>query len=168
MIHQAIVRQLSNQRLGTHATKDKKFCARRGKETVETEGNRPCQSRSIRSPLWVGGGTVFGPQPRSYVKGMPRKARRLAVRSALSEKLCTEEFTVIDQIQLAAPKTKEIVKFLGAFQATPGKALIISDADPAVLERCARNIPGVKAMAPSGLNIYDIVHYTKLFVTKAP
>ena len=166
VIHQAIVRQLSNQRLGTHATKTRSFVRGGGQKPWKQKGTGRARAGSIRSPLWVGGGTVFGPQPRSYVKGMPRKARRLAVRSALSEKLRTEEFTVIDQIQLAAPKTKEIVKFLGAFQATPGKALIISDADPAVLERCARNIPGVKAMAPSGLNIYDIVHYTKLFVTK--
>ena len=165
VIHQAVVRQLSNQRLGTHATKTKGLVRGGGRKPWKQKGTGRARAGSIRSPLWVGGGTTFGPQPRSYYKAMPRKARQLAVRSALSEKLRADELTVIDQIDLAAPKTKEVIKLLDSFK-TEGKALIIADNDTAVIERCARNIPGVKAMAPSGLNIYDIIHYTKLFVTK--
>lgn len=166
VIHQALVRQMSNERLGTHATKTRGLVRGGGKKPWKQKGTGRARVGSIRSPLWVGGGTVFGPQPRSHAKAMPRKARQLAVKSALSEKLRASELTVIDQIELAAPKTKEVVKFLDAFKAE-GKALIIADDNAALVARCAANIPGVKAMAPSGLNIYDIIHYTKLFVTKS-
>lgn len=165
VIHQAVVRQLHNQRLGTHATKTRGMVRGGGKKPWRQKGTGRARVGSIRSPLWVGGGTVFGPQPREYYKAMPRKARRLAVKSALSYKVSNEDIFVIDQIELAKPKTKEVLNLLNNFDIGNEKALIVTEGD-AILERCARNIQGVKAMPVTALNIYDIVHYTKLFITK--
>lgn len=167
VIHQAVVRQMSNERLGTHATKTRGLVRGGGKKPWKQKGTDRARVGSIRSPLWVGGGTVFGPTPRSYVKAMPRKARQLAVKSALSEKLRAGELVILDQIAFEAPKTKNVVNMMTAFQAE-GKALIVDGGDQAVNTiLSARNIPGVKAMTTDGINIYDLVHYTKLFLTKS-
>lgn len=166
VIHQAVVRQMANERLGTHATKTRGLVRGGGRKPWKQKGTGRARVGSIRSPLWVGGGTVFGPTPRSHAKDMTRKARQLAVKSALSEKLRANELIVVDAINFDAPKTKEVVKFLAAFN-VDDKALIVDGgtaSENTVLS--ARNIPGVKAYAPSGLNIYDIVHYTKLFLTQ--
>ena len=139
VIHQAVVRQMANERLGTHATKTRGLVRGGGKKPWKQKGTGRARVGSIRSPLWVGGGTVFGPTPRSHAKDMPRKARPLA------------------------PKTKNVVKMLADLH-SEGKALIVDGARNTVLS--ARNIPGVKAYAPSGLNIYDIVNTDKLFLTQ--
>lgn len=166
VIHQAVVRQMANERLGTHATKTRGLVRGGGKKPWKQKGTGRARVGSIRSPLWVGGGTVFGPLPRSHAKDMPRKARQLAVKSALSEKLRAGEVIVVDSIQFEAPKTKDVVKMLAAFDVA-GKALIVDGGEKSAnTVLSARNIPGVKAYAPSGLNIYDLVHYTKLFLTK--
>ena len=163
VIHQAVVRQMANERLGTHATKTRGLVRGGGKKPWKQKGTGRARVGSIRSPLWVGGGTVFGPTPRSHAKDMPRKARQLAVKSALSEKLRANELIVIDAIDFEAPKTKNVVKMLADLH-SEGKALIVDGARNTVLS--ARNIPGVKAYAPSGLNIYDIVNTGKLFLTQ--
>lgn len=166
VIHQAVVRQMANERLGTHATKTRGLVRGGGKKPWKQKDTGRARVGSIRSPLWVGGGTVFGPLPRSHAKDMPRKARQLAVKSALSEKLRAGEIIVVDSIQFEAPKTKDVVKMLAAFDVA-GKALIVDGGEKSAnTVLSARNIPGVKAYAPSGLNIYDLVHYTKLFLTK--
>ena len=163
VIHQAVVRQMANERLGTHATKTRGLVRGGGKKPWKQKGTGRARVGSIRSPLWVGGGTVFGPTPRSHAKDMPRKARQLAVKSALSEKLRANELIVIDAIDFEAPKTKNVVNMLADLH-SEGKALIVDGARNTVLS--ARNIPGVKAYAPSGLNIYDIVNTDKLFLTQ--
>lgn len=163
VIHQAVVRQMANEHLGTHATKTRGLVRGGGKKPWKQKGTGRARVGSIRSPLWVGGGTVFGPTPRSHAKDMPRKARQLAVKSALSEKLRANELIVIDAIDFEAPKTKNVVKMLADLH-SEGKALIVDGARNTVLS--ARNIPGVKAYAPSGLNIYDIVNTDKLFLTQ--
>ena len=163
VIHQAVVRQMANERLGTHATKTRGLVRGGGKKPWKQKGTGRARVGSIRSPLWVGGGTVVGPTPRSHAKDMPRKARQLAVKSALSEKLRANELIVIDAIDFEAPKTKNVVKMLADLH-SEGKALIVDGARNTVLS--ARNIPGVKAYAPSGLNIYDIVNTDKLFLTQ--
>ena len=166
VIHQAVVRQMANERLGTHATKTRGLVRGGGRKPWRQKGTGRARAGSIRSPLWVGGGTVFGPLPRSHAKDMPRKARQLAVKSALSEKLRAGEVIIVDAINFEAPKTKDVVKMLATFK-TAGKALIVDGGEKSAnTVLSARNIPGVKAYAPSGLNIYDLVHYTKLFLTK--
>ncbi len=167
VIHLAVVRQQANERLGTHATKTRGLVRGGGKKPWKQKGTGRARVGSIRSPLWVGGGTVFGPTPRSHAKDMNRKERRLAVKSALSEKLRQGELVILDKVGFEAPKTKAAIAMLKAFEVA-GKALII-DGDEAVANTIlsARNIPGVKAMATENINIYDIIHYTKLFLTKS-
>lgn len=165
VMHQAVVRQLSNERLGTHATKTRGMVRGGGRKPWKQKGTGRARSGSTRSPIWIGGGTVFGPQPRSYYKAMPRKARRLAVKSALSGKVNSENLYVLESISLEAPKSKEVIKILNAFNVGDAKALFITEGNRNV-ELSARNIQGVKAIACEGMNIFDLLHYDKLFITK--
>lgn len=166
VMRQAVLRQLANQRLGTHSTKTRGLVRGGGRKPWKQKGTGRARVGSSRSPLWVGGGTIWGPHPRSYAQKMPRKARRLAVKSALSDKVNTNELFVLDEINLAAPKTKEVVALINNFKFAGEKVLFITDNDE-VVERCARNIKGVKAISATGVNIFDLLHYTKLFVTKS-
>ena len=166
VMRQAVLRQLANERLGTHATKTRGLVRGGGRKPWKQKGTGRARVGSTRSPLWVGGGTVFGPQPRSYEQKMPRKARRLAVKSALSDEVNTNELFVLDEIVLAAPKTKEVVKVVDNFKFSGEKVLFITDGDE-VMARCARNLQGVKSVSTENMNIFDLLHYTKLFITKS-
>ena len=166
VMRQAVLRQLANERLGPHATKTRGLVRGGGRKPWKQKGTGRARVGSTRSPLWVGGGTVFGPQPRSYEQKMPRKARRLAVKSALSDKVNTNELFVLDEIVLAAPKTKEVVKVVDNFKFSGEKVLFITDGDE-VMARCARNLQGVKSVSTENMNIFDLLHYTKLFITKS-
>ena len=166
VMRQAVLRQLANERLGTHATKTRGLVRGGGRKPWKQKGTGRARVGSTRSPLWVGGGTVFGPQPRSYEQKMPRKARRLAVKSALSDKVNTNELFVLDEIVLAAPKTKDVVKVVDNFKFSGEKVLFITDGDE-VMARCARNLQGVKSVSTENMNIFDLLHYTKLFITKS-
>ena len=165
VMHQAVVRQLSNERLGTHATKTRGEVRGGGKKPWRQKGTGRARAGSSRSPIWVGGGITFGPQPRSYYKAMPRKARRLAVKSALSDKVNNSELFVIDELKLAAPKTKEVLNILNNFQVGDAKVLSITDGDVNV-ELSARNIQGVKALPYTNINIFDLLHHDKLFIAE--
>ena len=136
-----------------------------GAKPWKQKGTGRARSGSTRSPIWVGGGTVFGPAPRSYAFRMPRKQRRLAIMCALSDKVQSGDFVVLDSIDFAAPKTKEMVKMLNDFS-VDSKALIITAGEAENVEKSSRNIPGVKAINTNGLNVYDILNHNKLFITK--
>ncbi len=165
VMHQAVVRQLSNERLGTHATKTRGEVRGGGKKPWRQKGTGRARAGSSRSPIWVGGGITFGPQPRSYYKAMPRKARRLAVKSALSDKVNNSELFVIDELKLAAPKTKDVLNVLNNFKVGDAKVLFITDGDVNV-ELSARNIQGVKALPYTNINIFDLLHHDKLFIAE--
>lgn len=166
LVHQAVVMQLASRRLGTHATKTRGLVRGGGRKPWRQKGTGRARSGSTRSPLWVGGGTVFGPQPRSYAFRMPKKQRRLAIKCALSDKVASGDFIVLDDLQFDAPKTKSVVKMLGGF-GVDVKSLIITLDENENVELSSRNIPGVKAINTMGLNVYDILNHTKLFITKA-
>ena len=166
VMRQAVLRQLADERLGPHSTKTRGLVRGGGRKPWKQKGTGRARCGSTRSPLWVGGGTVFGPHPRSYEQKMPRKARRLAVKSALSDKVNTNELFVLDELTLAQPKTKEVCQIINNFNFAGEKVLFVTDND-AVVIRCARNIEGVKAVSTEGINIFDLLHYTKLFVTKS-
>ena len=112
LLHQAVVLQLASQRLGTHATKTRGLVRGGGRKPWRQKGTGRARAGSTRSPLWVGGGTVFGPHPRKYGFTMPRKQRRLALKCALSDKVRTGDFIVLDHLDFDAPKTKAAVKLL--------------------------------------------------------
>lgn len=166
VIHQAVVMQLASQRLGTHATKTRGLVRGGGRKPWKQKGTGRARAGSTRSPIWVGGGTVFGPQPRSYAFRMPRKQRRLAIKSALSAKVQEGELVVVDNINFDEPKTKNVVKMLNDFKAANDKALIITADIIDAVEKSSRNIPGVKAIGSLGLNVYDILYHSKVFITK--
>lgn len=113
----------------------------------------------------VRGGTVFGPSPRSYAFRMPRKQRRLAIKCALTDKVNNGDFIVLESLDFAAPKTKEVVKMMSDFNVAE-KALIVTADVVENVEKSSRNIPGVKAISSCGLNVYDILNHNKLFITK--
>ncbi len=150
LLHQAVVRA---------------FVRGGGRKPWKQKGTGRARSGSRRSPLWVGGGTVFGPHPRSYAFSMPRKQRRLAIKCALSDKVQEDSLFVLDALDFEAPKTKQVVKLLQTFE-IDNKALIITAEEAENVERSSRNIPGVKAINTTGLNVYDILNHDKLFVTK--
>ena len=165
LLHQAVVMQLASQRLGTHATKTRAMVRGGGRKPWKQKGTGHARSGSNTSPVWVGGGVVFGPHPRSYAFSMPRKQRRLAIKCALSDKVQSGDFLVLDSLDFEAPKTKEVVKMLEAFEVSK-TALIITAEEAENVEKSARNIEGVKAINTTGLNVYDILNHDKLFITK--
>jgi large subunit ribosomal protein L4 len=166
VMHQAVVMQLANQRLGTAATKTRGMVRGGGKKPWRQKGTGRARAGSNTSPVWVGGGTVFGPQPRSYAFSMPRKARRLAIKSALSAKVKAGELLVMEDIAVKEPKTKAVVSMLDSLKVGDDKALIITAAADENVEKSSRNIPGVKSITSRGLNVYDILYHDKVLVTK--
>ena len=165
LLHQAVVMQLASQRLGTHATKTRAMVRGGGRKPWKQKGTGHARSGSNTSPVWVGGGIVFGPHPRSYAFSMPRKQRRLALKCALSDKVKSGDLIVLESLNFDAPKTKQVVKMLGDF-GVDSKALFITADEAENVEKSARNIPGAKAIQALGLNVYDILHHDKLFITK--
>lgn len=166
VVHQAVVMQQANERQGTHATKTRGMVRGGGRKPWKQKGTGRARAGSVRSPLWVGGGTVFGPAPRSHAKDMPRKARRLAIRCALSAKVAEGALVVIDNLTFDAPKTKDAVALLNGFEAVDKKALIITDGENENVEKSSRNIEKVKALSNDCLNVYDILNAEKVLLAK--
>ena len=165
-MHTVVVNYLGNQRQGTQSALTRAEVRGGGIKPWRQKGSGRARQGSIRSPQWTKGGVVFAPKPRSYSMKVNKKIKRLAMLSALSMKVSEQELIVVDNLELPAAKTKEMVKVLANLKAT-GKALIITgDVDEAVV-RAARNIPGVKT-APSGaISVYDIVNCNQLILTEA-
>lgn len=164
LLHQAVVMQLNNRRAGTAATKSKGLVRGGGKKPWRQKGTGRARAGSIRSPLWVGGGTIFGPQPRDYSFRMPRKARKEALLSALSLKKRDAKIIVVDTFELEEAKTKLMVKALAELKVT--SALIVISQPDAKIERSCRNIPTVKVLRVEGLNVYDLIRYDHLILTE--
>ncbi len=166
VVHQAVVMQQANERQGTHATKTRGMVRGGGKKPWKQKGTGRARAGSVRSPLWVGGGTVFGPSPRSHAKDMPRKARRLAIRCALSAKVADGSLVIVDGLNFTEPKTKAAVDMLKGFEAVDKKALIITDGENENVELSSRNIDKVKALSNDCLNVFDILNAEKVLLAK--
>jgi large subunit ribosomal protein L4 len=166
VLHQAVVLQLANQRLGTHKTKTRAEVRGGGRKPWKQKGTGRARAGSIRSPLWVGGGTTFGPRPRSYKKVLPRKVRRLALKCALSSKIVGGNVIVLEGLHLDAPKTKDMVNVLQNLKFADAKTLIVAGETDVNIVKSANNIPGVKTVTADGLNVYDILHHNKLVLLK--
>ncbi len=164
LLHQAVVMQLRNRRAGTAATKTKGFVRGGGKKPWRQKGTGRARAGSIRSPLWVGGGTIFGPQAKDYTSRLPRQARRQALLSALSSKNQDGKIIVVDKLELEEAKTKQMVKVLQDLQ-VQSALIVISQADDKI-ERSARNLPRVKVLRVEGINVYDLVRYEHLILTE--
>lgn len=161
VVFEAIIRQRAGKRQGTSKVKNRSAVRGGGKKPWRQKGTGRARQGSIRAPQWRGGGTVFGPTPRSYAYTMPRKQRRLAIKSVLSQKLIDNDLIVLDKLTMSAPKTKALVSMLNGLNAD-GKVLIVSDDNNVQLS--ARNLTKVKVVPVNGLNVEDAVNYGKLIL----
>jgi large subunit ribosomal protein L4 len=164
LLHEAVRMQRANRRAGTHATKTRHFVRGGGKKPWRQKGTGRARSGSSRSPIWVGGATAFGPEPRDYSYRMPSSARKAALRSALATKLSEGKLLVLDKIALEAPKTKLLAQLLDTLEAP--SALIVTGSAEEGLQRAARNLPLVKVLRSEGANVYDILRYERLILTR--
>jgi large subunit ribosomal protein L4 len=165
VLHEAVVMQQASLRRGTHDTKGRSEVRGGGRKPWRQKGTGRARQGSIRAPQWVGGGTVFGPTPRSYAFKLPKKVRRLALKSALSSKVNANEIIVLDALTIDAPKTKAMVEILAALKVGK-KALIVSNEQDNNIVLSARNIPGVKVVDATGINVLDLLHHDALVITK--
>ncbi|TVY06616.1 50S ribosomal protein L4 [Paenibacillus cremeus] len=164
-LNEAVLMQRASLRAGTHKTKGRSEVRGGGRKPWKQKGTGRARQGSIRSPQWKGGGIVFGPTPRSYSYKLPKKVRRLAIKSALSSKVKASEIIVLDQLTLAAPKTKEFAAILNNLK-VDRKALVVTAAYDENVALSTRNIPGVKFVAAEGINVLDVMVYDKLIITK--
>lgn len=166
ILHEGVTNYLANQRQGTHATKTKGLVRGGGRKPFKQKHTGRARAGSIRSPLWKGGGTIFGPQPRDYSYNLPKKVKRIAVKTALSMKMSEGAITVIDGFSLNRPKTKDMVSTLKTLGLEGEKVLIVTPEKDEVVILSARNIHGVRVVRVSDLNSYDIIISSKLLMTK--
>jgi len=164
LMHQALVRQLANARLGTHSTKTRGEVAGGGKKPWKQKGTGRARQGSTRAPQWKGGGKVHTPKPRSYQQDMPRKMRRAALRSALSVKAADAQIVVVDEVMIDSPKTKTMAAALTHLAGEGNKVLVLLPAANALAERSIRNIPFAKYLRANYLNIRDLLSYDKVIV----
>jgi large subunit ribosomal protein L4 len=164
LLHQAVVMQLANRRAGSASTKSKGLVRGGGKKPWRQKGTGRARAGSIRSPIWVGGGTTFGPVPRDYSYRLPRTARREALLSALSLKNRDGKIIVVDKFELEQPKTKLMVKALAELK-VDSAVIVISQSDTKI-ERSARNLSKVKVLRVEGINVYDLLRYDHLILTQ--
>ena len=164
--HDSIVNYLANQRQWTAATKTKGFVSGGGRKPFKQKGTVRARAGSIRSPLWKGGGTIFGPQPRDYSYSLPRKAKKVALHSVLSAKLADNEIMVIDSISLDKPCTKDILALLKNLGLNGKTTLIVMPEKNDNVVLSARNIPGVKVARVTDLNTYEVAVHNMVLITK--
>jgi len=165
LMHQAVVKYLAAQRRGTASVKTRGEVSGGGRKPWRQKGTGRARIGTIRAPHWTGGGTVFGPTPRDYTKKMNKKARRQAIRSALSAKVVAGELVIVDDLQFAEPKTKDMVGVLKNLN-TSKKVLIVTPIGNKNVILSARNIEGVSTTAASTINVYQLLNCGSLVMTK--
>jgi large subunit ribosomal protein L4 len=164
-LHAVVVNQLANKRQGTQSTKTKSEVRGGGKKPWRQKGTGRARQGSIRSAQWIKGGIVLGPKPRSYRYTLPKKVKRIAMKSALTTKVSGNEILVLDNLALDAIKTKSMVGVLSSLK-VGSSALIVIDSKNENVVKSARNIPGVKTAFVNTLNVFDILKYDKFIITK--
>lgn len=165
VLHDAVVMQQASLRQGTHKTKGRSEVRGGGRKPWRQKGTGRARQGSIRSPQWVGGGVVFGPTPRSYSYKLPKKVRRLAIKSALSSKVQAEEIVVLDNLSFDAPKTKEMAAVLSGLSIDRKALVVTADYNEAVA-LSARNLPGITFVTAEGVSVLDVLKHDKLVITK--
>lgn len=165
VLHDAVKNYLANQRQGTQSAKTRAEVRGGGRKPWRQKGTGRARQGSIRAPHWVGGGVIFAPKPRDYSYELPKKVKRLAMKSALSSKVVDENIIVLDELSMTMPKTKDMVNILKNLSVEK-KALIVMDEKNDNIIRSASNIPGVNTTLVTTLNVYDILKHEKFIVTK--
>jgi len=165
VLHSAVVNYLANQRQGTQSTLTRSEVSGGGRKPWRQKGTGHARQGSTRATQWIHGGIALGPKPRDYRYALPKKVRRLAMKSALSSKVAAEEMLVVDGLALEEIKTKSIVSMLNALDANCKVLLVLAENDEKLI-KSARNIPGVKTAQVNTLNVYDILNCDKFIVAK--
>jgi large subunit ribosomal protein L4 len=165
VMHQALLRQLANARLGTHDTQTRGEVRGGGRKPWRQKGTGRARQGSTRSPQWKGGGVVFGPHPRSYNQKLPRKVRRLAIRSALSAKLRDERMTVLREFASIEPRTKEFKALLTVLPESRSVLIVLPEKIESI-ERAASNLPQAKTILAANLSVRDVLKYERLIVAE--
>lgn len=163
-VHMAVVQYLANQRQGTKSTKTRAEVRGGGRKPWRQKGTGRARQGSTRSPQWTGGGVVFAPKPRNFSFKLNKKLKRLALKSALSDKVLQNKLVVLDSLELPAVKTKDMAQVCTSLEL--GKALFVMDGSNTNVMLSARNIPSIKTSAINTINVYDILNYDSLVVTK--
>ena len=165
VLHEVVKMQLASKRAGSASVKHRSDVKGSGAKLFRQKGTGRARRGDIKAPLLRGGGSVFGPDPKSYAYRVPKKVRRLALKMALSSKLRANSLVVVDKIEIEKIKTKAFIEVIEALNTT--NALIVTDEKNENLERSARNVPGVKILRIEGLNVYDILKYENLVLTES-
>ncbi|MFK3939299.1 50S ribosomal protein L4 [Alkalihalobacillus sp. NPDC078783] len=166
VLHDAVVMQQASLRQGTHKTKGRSEVRGGGRKPWRQKGTGRARQGSIRSPQWVGGGVVFGPTPRSYSFKLPKKVRRLAIKSALSSKVQASEVVVLEDLKFDAIKTKDMAAVLSGLSIAKKALVVVSDYNENV-ELSSRNLPNVTVLTADAVNVLDVLKHDKLVLTKA-
>lgn len=164
-VHAVVVNYLANQRQGTQSAKTRGEVRGGGRKPFRQKGTGRHRQGSTTDPSQVGGGIAFAPKPRSYRYSVPKKVKRLAMKSALSSKVAEKEIIVLDELKFDAPKTKEMIKVLANIKAEKKALIITANKDENVMKSAA-NIPGVKTALVGTMNVYEIVNHNSFIVTK--
>lgn len=164
-MHQVVKNQLANKRQGTKGTLTRSEVRGGGRKPWRQKGTGRARHGTIRSPLWVGGGITFAPKSRDFSYKLPKKLKRVAFKSALSVKVKENQFKVLEQLDLTTPKTKEIISMLSSLNLEK-KTLIVTEESNQIVYRSARNIPGIETASVNTLNVYDILKYDNIVITK--
>ena len=165
VMYEAVKNYLANQRQGTQSAKTRADVGGGGRKPWRQKGTGRARQGSIRAPQWKGGGVVFAPKPRDYSYKLPKKIKRLALKSALSSKVTDQEIIVVDNLVLDKVKTKEMVKVLANLNASKKTLIVLPERDETVI-LAARNIPGVKTAYVNTINVYDILNCDSFLITK--
>jgi len=165
VMHMAVVNQLANKRQGTHSTLVKSEVSGGGKKPWRQKGTGRARQGSTRSAQWIHGGIIFGPKPRDYSYKLPKKVRRLALKSALSVKAADSSIVIIDKLELPEIKTQKMVAILKNIGIDTSALLVTADTDSVII-KSAQNIEGIKSASVNCINVYDILRFNKFIITK--
>ena len=166
-VHDTVTAYMANQRLGTASTKQISEVHGSGKKPWKQKGTGRARAGSFASPLWRGGGVVFGPKPRDYTINVPKKVKALAFRKALSERLLAGDIVVVDELQLASHKTKDFAGIMATIGAKKGPTLIVTDKVDENLKLASRNLADVKVEPADSVNVYELLRFEKIVTTKS-
>jgi large subunit ribosomal protein L4 len=165
LLHEMVKSQLASRRAGTHMTKTKGLVSGGGKKPWKQKGTGRARAGSSRSPIWAGGGTIFGPQPRNYAYQLPKSARKAALRSVLAARHGEGKLVVVDALSLSEPKTKQMVECLKGL-GVEGSVLVVLASPNEGMMRASRNLAKVKVLPLLGLNVYDVLKHKTLVITR--
>ena len=167
LYHAEVRRQLAERRAGTHSTKNRALVSGGGAKPYRQKGTGRARQGTTRAPQFAGGGVVFGPVPRGYAHKLPKKVRRAALLSALSQQLKESTLTVVEDLQVDDYKTKRIIEILSSLGLAAESTLIVIDEPNQTIEASARNLPGVSVIRSEGVNVYDLLRHKSVLMTKA-